>query len=255
MPTSLYSLNDTGGVLSKNDLILGAYSQLRISGITRQPSPNDLEIALERLEDMAAEFDITMPIGFNFEDEPDPNSDSGIPRGLAQCFKTNLAIRLIPDFNKEISPVLVSQANQSLSVMASVSAMARLQQVRYPQRQPVGSGNYRWSRWATFYRATGSLPVNSANRTMFIGDVDDFTEHFDAYLRDGETIASFSIVADAGLIISNSANDSPDITYTVQAGTPSGANSTNILQITIIVTTSDARVETRRLFIEVTPRN
>jgi len=255
MATSLYSLNDTGGVLTKNDLILGAYSQLRVSGLTRQPTPEDLEIALERLEDMAAEFNITMPVGYNFEDQPDPNSDSGLVRGLSQCFKANLAMRLIPDFNKEVSPVLFAQANQGLSRMASISAMARLQEVQYPNRAPVGSGNYRWARWARFYRSGGNLPVNSANRTMFIGDIDNFTEHFDAYLQDGETIASYSIVADSGLTISNDVNATPDITYTVQAGTPSGYDSTNILQITIIATTSNGRVETRRLFVEVTPRN
>lgn len=255
MATSLYSLNDTGGVVTKNDIILGAYTQLRISGLTRNPTPEDLETALDRLEDMAADWDITFPVGYNFEDEPDPNSDAGIVRGLSLCFKTNLAMRLVPDFNKDASPVLYAQANQGLSNMASVSAMARLQQVQYPNRAAVGSGNYRWARWARFYRSAGNLPINSANRTMFIGDIDDFTEHFDAYLKDGETIASYSIVADSGLIISNDANATPDITYTVQAGTPSGSDSTNILQITIIVTTSSGRVETRRLFVQVTQRN
>lgn len=255
MATSLFNIGDTGGVITKNDIIVGAYSQLRISGLTRQPTPEDLETAIERLEDMAAGFNLTMPIGYNFEDVPDPNSDSGVPRGLAQCFKANLAMRLIPDFNKEVSPVLFGQANQGLSMMASLSAMQRLQQVQYPNRQAIGSGNYRCARWARFYRRGGNLPVNSANRSMFIGDIDDFTEHFDAYLKDGETIASYSIVADAGLIISNDVNASPDITYTVQAGTPSGSDSTNILQITIIVTTSDGRVETRILFVEVNPRS
>jgi hypothetical protein len=254
MATSPYSLSDTGGVLTKNDIILGAYSQLRISGITRQPTPEDLEIALERLEDMAAQFNVTMPIGFNFEDLPDPNSDSGVPRALGQCFKANLAMRLIPDFNKEVSPVLIAQANQGLSRMASQSAMQRLQHVQYPNRQAIGSGNYRWARWSRFYRASGNLPTNSANRSLFIGDIDDFIEHFDAYLKDGEDIASYSIVADAGLTISNDVNATPDITYTVQAGTPADSDSTNILQITIIATTTFGRVETRRLFVEVVPR-
>jgi len=255
MATSLYSLNDTGGVLVKNDIILGAYSQLRISGITRQPTPEDLEIALERLEDMAAQFDTDMPIGYNFEDLPDPNSDSGVPRALAQAFKSNLAMRLIPDFNKEVPAVLIAQANQSLSHMSAVSAAQRIQQVQYPNRQPVGSGNTRWSRWARYYRSGGNLPVNSANKSMFIGDIDDFVEHFNAYLKDGEDIASYSIVADPGLIISNDANATPDITYTVQAGTPTGSDTNNILQITIIATTTLGRVETRRIFVEVVPRS
>ncbi len=255
MATSLYSLQDTGGVISKNDIILGAYSQLRISGITRQPTPEDLEIALIRLEDMAAQYNTSMPVGYNFEDQPDPNSDSGIPRALKIGFETGLAVRLIPDFNKEVPQALLVIAGGALSHMASVSAAQRMRQVQYPQRQPIGSGNLRWGRWARFYRDYGNEPLNSANASMFIGDITNFTEHFDAYLQDGEDIASYSIVADSGLIISNDSNTPTDVTYTVQAGNPSGSDSTNVLQITIIMTSTNGRVETRRQFIQVVPRN
>lgn len=255
MATSLYSLRDTGRIIIKNDIILGAYSQLRISGITRQPTPEDLDVALTRLEDMAAQYDTDMPIGYNFEDLPDPNSDSGVPGGLKMAFETGLAVRLIADFNKEVPPAMVSIAAGALSHMASVSAAQRMRQVQYPQRQPIGSGNLRWARWARFYRSSGNEPLNSANASMFIGDITNFTEHFDAYLQDGEDIASYSIVADSGLIISNDSNTFTDVAYTVQAGNPSGSDSTNVLQITIIMTTTNGRVETRRQFIQVVPRS
>ena len=85
--TSLYAARDTGGVTDKVDIILGAYSQLRISGITRSPTPEDLETALCRLENMAAEWDtVGTSVGYNFEDEPDPNSNSGIKRGYRHAF-------------------------------------------------------------------------------------------------------------------------------------------------------------------------
>lgn len=257
MPTSLYNIQDTGGTITKNDIILGAYSQLRISGITRAPTPEDLETALDRLEDMAAQFNATMPIGYFFEDQPNPNSDSGVPRALAQTFKTNLATRLIPDFNKEVPVVLLAQASASLSFMASISAAQRIRQVQYPDRMPTGSGNSHWSRWARFYRSSGNEPLNSANQSMYIGDINTFTEHFDAYLDESssEEIASYSIVADSGLIISGDSNTPTDVIYTVQAGTPSGADNTNVLQITIIVTTTTGRVQTRIRFIQVVPRS
>lgn len=255
MGTSLYSIRDTGGLISKNDIILGAFSQLRISGITRQPTPEDLELALVRLEDMASQWDTTMPVGFNFEDTPDPNSDAGIPRGLKLAFETGLAVRLIPDYNKEVPQALAAISSGALSHMASLSAMQRIQGVQYPSRMPIGSGNGIWSRWARFYGVyTGSLPINSSDVSMFIGDKNTFTEKFDAYLKDGEAIASFSIVADSGLTLSAQSNTDTEILYTVLAGTPTSSDATNILQVTIIVTTSLGRIETRRNFIEVVPR-
>jgi hypothetical protein len=68
---------------TKVDLISGAYSKLRISGLTVQPTPEDLELALTRLENTMAEIEGARNIclGYNFEDQPDPNSVSNIPIG------------------------------------------------------------------------------------------------------------------------------------------------------------------------------
>ena len=55
---------------TKADLINGAYSLMRISGITVDPSADDLALALERLEDMAEEFaGRNIITDYNFVDE------------------------------------------------------------------------------------------------------------------------------------------------------------------------------------------
>ena len=65
----------------KVNIISDAYSKLRISGLTVLPTPEDLELALSRLESMMAELDVRgISIGYNFEDNPDPNSLTNIPR-------------------------------------------------------------------------------------------------------------------------------------------------------------------------------
>ncbi|KZX80625.1 hypothetical protein A3717_39370, partial [Alcanivorax sp. HI0013] len=166
--TSLYAVRDTGGVTAKVDIILGAYSQLRISGITRSPTPEDLETALCRLENMAAEWDtVGTSAGYNFEDEPDPNSNSGIIRGYRNAFETNLAVRLIPDFNKTVPASLMMQASQSLSNLFARAAMQRVRGVQYPDRQPTGSGNnIRVGRWARFYSKPIEAPRASTTQRM-----------------------------------------------------------------------------------------
>lgn len=253
--TSLYSVAATGGITYKIDIIVGAYSQLRISGITRSPTPEDLELALCRLENMAAEWGTTSDdAGYFFEDEPDPNSPSGLIRGYRNAFETNLAVRLIPDFNKQIPPALELGASQSLSNMIGRLAAQRMRHVDYPSRQPIGSGNsYQYSRWARFYRTGGNPPNASTSDSMFVGDVRDYVEHYDSYLNDGEVIASYSIVVDSGLTVVSDSLVSPDISYRIQAGTASENLSNTVYQITIVATTDAGRVETRRRFIQVSP--
>lgn len=244
---SPYAAKDTGGAADKIDLIIDAYSQLRISGITVQATPSDLEVALLRLENMFAEWQEgrNICVGFNFEHEPDPNSVSGIKRAYWHTASTNLAVRLIPDFNKQIPIELMMQAGQSFSTMSGAVASARLNQVSYPSRMPVGSGNeLKYNRWQRFYKLSND-GTNTCNITnMFKDDVNDFEEHFDAYLEDGETIASYSIVADAGLEIVSDSNTDEDILYRLKAKGSDDGGST-VRQVTIIITTSNGRVETR----------
>ena len=126
----------------KIDIINGAYSQLRISGLTRQPEPEDLRLALVRLENMAQEFfSRNICTDYNFEDVPNEDSLSNVPAEFLHMFETNLGMRLAPDFNLQVNPVLLSQANQSLSNASARYGAARLRQTAYPARMPIGAGN------------------------------------------------------------------------------------------------------------------
>ena len=253
--TSLYAVRNTGGTFDKVDIILDAYSQLRISGITRSPTPEDLETALQRLEDMAAEFATTSDDGgYMFEDSPDPNSPCGIPRGYKQAYATNLAVRLIPDFNKAVPPRLEMQAGSSLSNMIARLAAERMREVSYPSRMPIGSGvTSRFSRWARFYRNEGEAPLSSTTVSLFVGDTHDFTQHYGSELASGETVDSYSLVVDSALTVVSDSLSSPDISYRLKATAPTGDDATNVQQVTIVATTSGGRIMTRRHFVEIIP--
>lgn len=235
----------------KGDRINDAYSQMRISGLTVNPTPEDLEIALSRLENMMAEYaGRNIDVGWNFEDDPDPNSPTNVERWAWHGISTNLAIRLIPDFNKEVPMVLAAQANQSLSNMSGRTALTR--QVNYPQRQPRGRGNtLRHNRWARFYQPQSEAPLEAATITMFVDDIDDFTEHFDSYLDAGEVISSFTITADSGLNIVSSSLSSPDVLYRIEAIGSTDTTANSLQQVKIIATTDTGRIETRLINFEI----
>ena len=85
----------------KIDIILGAYDRLRISGITVNPGARENVIALRRLERMAARWESkNVCVGYNFEDQPDLNSDSNVPEEFRDAFESNLAFWLCTEIGR-----------------------------------------------------------------------------------------------------------------------------------------------------------
>lgn len=237
----------------KIDRITAAYSKLRISGLTVIPNPSDLELALGELENMMSELASRgIEVGYNFEEEPDPNSDLNVSQEFWNMIATNLATRLVPDFNKDASPVLFAQASQSLSQASGICARNRIQQVRYPARQPVGSGNRIYARWQRFYAGFQSLPPNKPS-TLFImqGETNDFEESFAAYLRTDEYVDTFEVTADTGLGVVSSTLLDGVVTYRLSA--PIDLDTRIWQQVKIKVTTTEGRVEIRILDFQVNP--
>ena len=226
---------------------------MRISGITVIPTPKEIERAANRLENMMSEFlGAGLNIEYNFEVTPDPNSPTNVQRAFWHMISTNLAIRLIPDFNKQVPQTLVFQASQSYSVASSIVAAQNIREVPYPNRQPRGVANeLRTNNWERFYRSLAVPPTDSENEKITAGDVNDYQESFDAYLNTGETITLFVISSDNGLDILSSSNDDPLISYRIKGVNSSTA--TAFQQVQIVITTSTGRIETRLITFELFP--
>lgn len=235
----------------KSDIINTAYTHLIISGITSDPTPEETDFALEVLEDMAHEFDArNICTGYNFQDEPDVNDESGLERQYFNAYKTNLAIRLISAFGKQVPPMLLAQANQSLSSMSARTAKVR--QVSYQTRMPRGSGStLRFNRWRRFFRDPAEAPQSCATNNLQIDEVNDYREDFGAYLRDFEYIESYTIESTDGLEIEESTNDDNIVYYRVKALSTSETNSAYQL-VRITITTTDQRIEKREINFNVT---
>lgn len=232
----------------KVDRINAAYSKLRISGVTVEPTPEDLELALQELENMMSEIKIS--IGYNFEDEPDPNSVLGVDRKYWNMINNNLAVRLIADFNKAVPAALIAQASQSMSVAVGYAAADRIRQVQYPTRMPTGSGNTnRFGRWYRFAHPVQLPPNDKETVIVQPGDVDDYQVDFSAYLGNQETIDSFTAELTDGLTLESSNNASPIINYRVSVA--DGAKVWQ--QVKITITTDLGRVEYRTINFEVKP--
>ena len=241
----------------KSDIINGAYSQMRISGITVNPSPEDNVMALDRLENMANELEgRNICTGYNLEDAPDASSPSGLEKKFWYPFKCVLAMRLLSDFGKgspqKADPLLLKNASAGLSFL--YAATANPQETQPPSRQAIGGGNsLRYHRYRRFYTPTEEAPNTCETNRMIVGDIDNFVEHFDSYLTaDGETIASHTIEADTGLTIVSDSLTTPDVDYQILAVGNDGISSDSLLQVKIVATTSTGRKATRVINFELT---
>jgi hypothetical protein len=233
----------------KGDIVNNAYSLMRVSGLTTDPTPEELEDCLGVMESfMHTLFTVrSVCVDYAFEDEPDPNSPHNVERAFWEPIAANVAIRMIPDFNKTEHPRLTKMANSGLRGMGSYSAVQKAREVPYPRRMPRGSGNtLRVDRWNRWMRPCPIAPATCDTNTMWQDDIADYTEHFDAYLGT-ETIASYTIEADEGLTIQSDSNTDTDVLYRIKAVGSNSNGNDGFLQVTIVVTTSGGRVETRKI--------
>lgn len=231
--------------LFKIDLINDAYSQLRISGITVNPSAEDLQLALGRLEDIAAELrSRNIDGGYQFEDNPDPNSVAGVAREYKQAYATLLAIRLVPDFNKAVPPQLQAAASAAVDNLAGNEINVR--EMSYPTRHPIGSGNRRIRGGSRrYYAGEAQAPAKDTTNSMIKGNINNYSESFAVYLKNTEIIQSYTMSADSGLSIIASSNTDTAVDYQVQALAPGPQ------KVIIVATTDQGRVENRLVWFSV----
>ena len=230
---------------TKIEVINRAFEEIRISGLTVNPIPSDIVAALDRLEDMMAEYftNYSFNIGYNFEETPDVNSPTEVTRNYSAMMKTNLAVRLIAMFNKQVPASLVSLAKSSFSSSLSQYKAATARQVQPPRRMPKGSGNTIRQIYLTRFQIPVDLPPTQAsNNIIKEGETKDYQESFDAWLG-GNTIASFTITSDPRIQINSSTNNDPIIDYNVTALDNSSYGPWQYVQIT--VTDNTGRVEIR----------
>lgn len=136
----------------KGDLVTGAYTILRISGLTAEPSPSDVVAGLQEADDLAAEIEgdrkTRMNINWQYPDDygqSDPADISGLPPAIAGSFKSALCIRLLDLFGKAATPSLAERANAGMRAIEHYAIKKPV--ACMPSTLPIGSGNQDFHSW------------------------------------------------------------------------------------------------------------
>lgn len=231
--------------ITKGSIVDEAFEEIRISGLTIQASPNEIERGLNKLESMAAEWEArNICAGYNFTEQPDPDDVANIQLSAKQAFVTNLATRMITSFGKEMPNVLAVQAMQSLSGLSSALAMVR--NVQAPNRMPRGSGNtLRYNRWQAYNQPAILAPLNCTTETLIIGNVNDFFIDWTQYLGDVEDLASFTLSSSAGVEMLSQSLSTPRVNYRAKGVESNNDSIESFATVSITVTTTDGRIDTK----------
>lgn len=226
--------------------ITNAYKWLTISGITSNPSPNELVDGLEMLEDMMHELQSrNICSSYVFEDMPDPNTDSGIDSAFNTATATNLALRLANYFGKEALPTLQRQASQSMSNWSARTG--KVNQITPPNRQPRGSGStFRFPRWVRYYRFEDNAPIECDTFRLKVGQKDTYSVDFTNYLFEGATIDSYTVESDDRINV-DAHNEVNGVINLECTGVKSGYS-----VVTITVTTSNGRINPQQVNFNIT---
>lgn len=230
----------------KGDAVNGAYEELRISGLTVQAGPAENTKALKKLEAMANEyFNRDICISYNFEENPDLNTESGVPPEYQNALEICLAYRLISTFGKGQTPdpILIKNQRGAFSYLSSATAVVKTTQPS--PRFPIGSGNtMRGQRYNRFYKPV--VDNTSCDTIEFTQDPDAKENYGIDWLSwlEGATILTSEWDVESGITGYNETFDSTSTGIWFQGGTNGGR-----YRATNSITASDGRQTDRTIII------
>jgi hypothetical protein len=197
---------------TKNELVLSAYEELRISGLTSDPSSEDIKLGVKRLDMMILGWQnlglcLSYVRSVSFFDT-DPNQDSGLNDVNAHAVILNLAKTLCPAFGKQLHPDTRAEARKSYLGLFSSDLTYR----EPDHYQPTGSGHsfgYGYDDRFRFQAKADNAPENCDTMDIIIGQTDFYTIDFTNEVEEveGDSISSFTVEDGQGVQVNQSTQD------------------------------------------------
>ncbi|MAO21789.1 MAG: hypothetical protein CMJ25_13660 [Phycisphaerae bacterium] len=183
-------------MILKIDIVLAAYEELRISGLTSEPSPKEVESAVRRLDNMMLGWKnknlCLSYIRSESYSDIDPNQDSGINDVDMFAIVANLAKNLCAMFGKTCHIQTMIDAKEGYDNLFSAVVPER----ESDPYQPLGSGRPFGNTFASRFKYQGNnknAPDNCETLDLIVGQTDYFSVDFNRYLLEGNTIDSYTI--------------------------------------------------------------
>lgn len=192
--------------VTKGSVVNGAYTILRISGLTTNPSNEEIAAGLQESDDLALEMKGSgLDVNWQQPEDyglSDPADISGLTPEMTGPFKSILALRLLDLFGKAPTPTLIKRADDGMKSLEQF--IVSVPDAELPSTLSLGSGNEWDYRSRYFYPEPG---VNNDADYVFKGDILNYSEDFSAWLIDEELVSVSWEVKGAGILIDNGVFD------------------------------------------------
>ena len=198
----------------KIDLISGMYQLIRISGLTTDAIPEEIEVALQVSDDLAGEL---LASGLNTSyiqpaeyGQSDPNDYSGLNAQTAGPFKKLLAREVVDYFGKQMPVTLQMNAEKGLRSLEQL--LVNVLPSQNPGTLPIGSGNEWDYRSDKFYPE----PISDDGAIYhYLTDVFQYKKDWAQWLASIADLATVEYEADDGITLSNEIIDETKSSVTV----------------------------------------
>lgn len=232
-------------MITKNELVLDAYEEMRVSGLTVTPSDGEVTSAIKKMDNMILSWQNKgICIAYNKSqgyNDIDPNQDSGVSDVNAFAIVMNLSTVLPAMYGKQADRATKVNAKIAYEGLFSPELTTR-EQTPY---LPTGAGEsyffgnrisgYCFNYFQTFEK---NAPDYCTTKDIITGQIEFYGIDFNRYLNkvDGDTIDTFTIEDGEGVKILESAEVGGVINIKAQGGVVGYA------PVLITITTTSGRV-------------
>lgn len=237
-------------MILKIDIVLAAYEELRISGLTSKPNPEEIKSAVRRLDNMILGWKnknlCLSYIRSESYSDIDPNQDSGINDTDMFAIVANLAKNLCAMFGKACHMQTLIDAKEGYDNLFSAVAPERESDPYMPKGSGRPFGNSFDHRFK-FQSNDKNAPDDCETLGIKVGQTDIFSVDFNRYLLEGNAIGSYIIADGEGVSIFDDQESEGFITFKAEGLTAGFAP----IKITITSTPS-GRVDPKTINFNVT---
>lgn len=131
---------------TKRQFITGALDEIGIASYEFELTAEQEQSALRRLDSMMADWNARgIRVGYPLPSSPeasDLDAETEVPDRCNEAIITNLAVRLGPQYGKQVSPDTKSTAKRAYNLLLTVLPMEQA----LPSNMPAGAGSKPWRR-------------------------------------------------------------------------------------------------------------
>tara|TARA_R110000751_G_scaffold73408_1_gene148441 strand:+ start:18873 stop:19589 length:717 start_codon:yes stop_codon:yes gene_type:complete len=194
-------------MIAKIDIILAAYEELRISGLTSKPNAEEVTSAARRLDSMMMGWNNkNLCVGYKKSlsfPEVDTTQDSGLKDTDFFAVAANLAKNLCASFGKVCHPQTLADAKEGYDNLFSAVIPTRESNPYLPRGSGRSFGNGFTQRYK-FQLDDKNAPDNCETLDIKVGEIAYFPIDFNHYLTDDDSIHSYVIDDSEGVSIISS---------------------------------------------------